>query len=85
MCCFGRKFYCIKCNAALKVDEDGVKEYPENCHLQGTAIQIRVRLSQMAKYEEVVQKILSDGEKEAGEDKKTIKSASKSTKRILGY
>lgn len=39
----------------------------------------------MVKYEEVVQKILSDGEKEAREDKKTIKSASKSTKRILGY
>lgn len=81
----GGSFIVLSGNAALKVDEDGVKEYPENCHLQGTAIQIRVRLSQMAKYEEVVQKILSDGEKEAGEDKKTIKSASKSTKRILGY
>ena len=81
----GGSFIILSGDAAMKVDEDGVKEYPENCHLKGTAIQIRVRLSQMIKYEEVVQKILSEGEKEAGEDKKTIKSASKSTKRILGY
>lgn len=81
----GGSFIILSGDAALKVDEYGIKEYPENCHFQGTAIQIRVRLSQMAKYEEVVQKILSDGEEDAGENKKTIKSASKSTKRILGY
>lgn len=81
----GGNFIILSGDAAMKVDENGVKEYPGNCHLKGTAIQIRVRLSQMSKYEEVVKKILSEGEKEAGEDKKTIKSASKSTKRILGY
>lgn len=81
----GGSFIILSGNAAMKVDGNGVKEYSENCYLQGTAIQIRVRLSQMAKYEEVVQKILSVGEKEAGEDKKAIKFASKSTKRILGY
>lgn len=81
----GGSFIILSGNAAFKVDEDGVKEYPHNCHLQGTAIQIRVRLSQMGKYDKVVQKILNDGEKEARIDGRTIKSASKSTKRILGY
>ena len=81
----GGSFIILSGDAAMKVDEDGIKEYPQNCYLKGTAIQIRVRLSQMVKYEDVVQKILSEGEKEAKEDKKTIKSASKSTKHILGY
>lgn len=81
----GGSFIVLSGNAVMIVDKDGVKEYSENCHLQGTAIRIRVRLSQMAKYEEVVKNILSAGEKEAGEEIKAIKSASKSTKRILGY
>lgn len=81
----GGSFIIISGDSAMKVDQKGVKEYSNNCHLQGTAIQIRVRLSKMGQYEEVVQKILRDGEKEAKEDGKTIKSASKSTKRILGY
>ena len=72
-------------DAALKIDKRGVKPYNKPCHFQGTAIRLRVHLSNMGNYEDVAKKILKAGEDEAKENGKAIKSASRSTKSIFGY
>lgn len=81
----GGSFIIASGDAALKVDKNGMKTYPKPCHLQGTAICLRVRLSSMGNYEDVARKILNLGEKEAKQNGRAIKSASKSTRSILGY
>lgn len=81
----GGSFIIASGNAALKIDESGKKTYSKSCHLQGTAICLRVRLSRMGNYEDVARRILNHGEKEAKESGRAIKSASKSTRSILGY
>lgn len=81
----GGSFIIASGESALKIDNHGLKAYTKPCHIRGTAICLRVRLSQMGNYEEIARKILNKGEKEAKENGQAIKSASKSTRSILGY
>ncbi len=72
-------------DSVIKTDRYGQKVYPSLCHIQGTAIRLRVYLSKMGNYEDVAQRLLRVGEKEATANGKAIPSASKSTRSILGY
>lgn len=81
----GGSFTIASGEASLKIDQNGSKIDSESCYLQGTAICMRVNLSKMKNYEEVARQILNLGESEAKENGRAIKSASKSTRSILGY
>ncbi len=71
-------------DTAIKVSGNTVNIYKRGCHIKGTAIRLRVHLREMVNYEEIVKRILKDGEENARINNNTIKSASKSSKRILG-
>lgn len=81
----GGSFIIASGDSALKLDEHGIRAYKKPCHVQGTTICLRLRLSHMNDYEEIAKRILNMGEKEAKESGQAIRSASKSTCSILGY
>lgn len=59
----GGSFIIASGESALKIDDHGLKAYAKPCHIQGTAICLRVRLLQMGNYEEIARKILNKGKR----------------------
>ena len=71
-------------DTAIKVAGDRVSTYKRGCRIKGTAIQLRVHLHKMNNIEEITKLILKAGEEAAHDSNRAIKSASKSSKRIIG-
>lgn len=77
----GGSFLIASGDNAILLRDKQYKSY--DCYLEGTAIQIRIKPSQLAGYSDVAKDILREGEKLAGDI--GFSSASKSSKSILRH
>lgn len=82
----GGSFIIASGNSAIRLkkrNRTSLERYP--CYIQGTAIQIRIKPSQICNYEDIAKEILNEGEQSVVGNKKAYQSASKSTKSLFGY
>lgn len=81
----GGSFIIASGNSAIRLKSDKTSIAHYQCHIQGTAIQIRIKPSKINNYEEIAKRILNEGEKSVTGNEKAYQSASKSTKSLFGY
>lgn len=77
----GGSFLIASGDNAIRLEQGAYVPY--DCHLSGTAIQIRIKPSALINYKNIARDILREGEKQVGDI--GFKSASKSSKSIFGY
>lgn len=81
----GGSFIIASGDSAIRLKSDKARIVQHQCHIEGTAIQIRIKPSQINNYEEVAKQILNEGENSVVGNKNAYKSASKSTRSLFGY
>lgn len=81
----GGSFIIASGDSAIRLNSKKASTVQHRCHIDGTAIQIRIKPSQIKNYESVAKEILEEGEKSVTGNKKAFKAASKSTKSLFGY
>lgn len=81
----GGSFIIASGDSSVRLDSSRKSIIYQHCHIQGTAIQIRIKPSKIKNYESIARRILTEGEKSVIGNERAIKAASKSTRSLFGY